>query len=76
MKNFLKKLFCQHKDNEVIRWRWVHDFRDHSLFMAVRTRCNNCGKCGYRCITDPKEWEEFKSKYADKQWFYDSKTEF
>ena len=41
----LKKIFCKHKDNEVICWHWTHGEGTNEIrFLEIQLRCKNCGK--------------------------------
>lgn len=69
MKKFLKKLFCCHKHNEVVCWHWTHGMVDFNpRFIEVQLKCNSCGKYHFLHIRDPREFDEFVSEYADKEW--------
>ena len=65
----LKKIFCKHKDNEVICWHWTHGEATNEIrFIEIQLRCKNCDKHHFKNIRDWNECEKFISKNKDKQW--------
>lgn len=69
MKELFRKLFCRHKDNNVICWHWTHGITSHEPpFLEVLLRCKTCGKYQFTTIQDPKRFDEFVSTYAEKEW--------
>ena len=65
----LKKIFCKHKDNEVICWHWTHGAATNEIrFIEIQLRCKNCDKYHFKNIRDWNECEKFISKNKDKQW--------
>ena len=69
MKEFLKKLFCRHKNSEVVCWHWTHGWNTYETkFIEVQLRCKNCGKYRLAEIRDRNECYKFIEKYKDKEW--------
>ena len=77
MKNYLKKIFCKHKNNELVCWHWTHGFITNKTTttltssignIEVQYRCEDCGKYYFRHIENWLKCEEFATKYKDKQW--------
>lgn len=69
MREFFKRLFCLHKDNDVVCWHWTHGVIGYDpLFLEVLLRCKICGKYHFMYIQDPAEYDEFISTYANKEW--------
>ena len=67
--NIIKKLFCKHKNNEVVCWHWTHGSNDNYYrFIEVQRRCKDCGKYYFRYIQDEEKCDEFAYDYYDKQW--------
>lgn len=67
--NFFKKLFCRHKNNEVICWHWTHGWSTYEIrFLEIQLRCKDCGKYHFAEIRDWKECYKFIEKYKDKEW--------
>jgi hypothetical protein len=66
---FFKRLFCRHKNNEVICWHWTHGQNGNEIrFLEIQKRCSDCGKYFLRYIKNWDECEKFTEKYPDKQW--------
>lgn len=39
----LSKLFCKHKNNNVICWHWTHGVNSNEIrFLEIQLKCNNC----------------------------------
>ena len=73
MKDFLKRLFCKHKNSEVVCW---HEVRDYDMFwIAIQFKCNDCGKYYFDYIMgdDKNKCERFMKEYADKRYSEDCK---
>ena len=77
MKNYLKTLFCKHKNNELVCWHWTHGFITNKTTttltssignIEVQYRCKDCGKYYFKSIEDWKKCEELAFKYKDKEW--------
>lgn len=69
MKDFLKKLFCKHKNNEVVCWHWTHgDSGMEIRFVEAQLKCNDCGKYHFLHIYDWDKCDEFIAKHKDKRW--------
>lgn len=69
MKEFLKKLFCGHRNNEVVCWHWTHGpYGNDPLQLEIQLRCTECGKYHFMHIDDPSRYDDFTSKYTDKEW--------
>lgn len=67
--NFIKKLFCKHRNSEVVCWHWTHGQNANEIrFLEIQKKCNECGKYYFSYIKDWNKCEEFISKYPDKQW--------
>lgn len=67
--NFFKKLFCKHKNSEVICWHWTHGPNmNEPRFLEIQLKCNNCGKYYFTTIRECMDCNEFISIYKDKQW--------
>ena len=65
----MRKLFCRHKDSEVVCWHWTHGFNTNEIrFLEIQLKCNDCGKYHFKTIKDWNKCEEFISKHKDKQW--------
>ena len=66
---FFKKLFCKHKNNDVVCWHWTHGYNANEIrFLEIQLRCKDCGKYHFAEIRDWKECYKFIEKYKDKQW--------
>lgn len=70
MKGAIKRLFCRHKkSNEVVCWHWTHgEIGNEPIQIEAQLKCTECGKYHFLHIDDPKKYDEFASKYKDKQW--------
>ena len=65
----LRKLFCRHKNSEIICWHWTHEQNGNDIrFLEIQEKCNECGKYYFRYIKDWNKCDKFISKYPDKQW--------
>ena len=63
MKEIFKRLFCRHKNNEVVCWHWTHGWSTSELrFIEIQLKCNNCGKYHFMDIRDPEIYEEFREQ--------------
>jgi hypothetical protein len=70
MKEFVRKLFCEHKNNEVACWHWTHGMNTNEIrFLEVQLRCRNCGEYHFMEIRDWNKCYDFISCYKDKQWY-------
>lgn len=68
IKNLFKKIFCEHKNNEVIYWHWVHQINNNDdMVLEIQMRCKYCGKCHFRYINSWNECRKFISEHKDKQ---------
>ena len=67
MKRFLEKMFCKHKNSEVVCWHWTHSLTSTKI-IEVQYKCNDCGKYHFKGIEKWSECREFAAKYKDKQW--------
>ena len=77
MTEFFKRLFCKHKNSEVVCWHWTHGFITNKGMttltssignIEVQYKCNDCGKYYFKGIENWEKCREFASKYKDKQW--------
>ena len=69
MSERLKKLFCLHKNNEVICWHWTHGAGTNEIrYLEIQLKCNRCGKYHFKEIRDWKECDKFIAAYKDKRW--------
>lgn len=65
----LRKLFCKHKNSEIVCWHWTHGQNDNDArFLEIQEKCNECGKYYFNYIKDWNKCDKFISKYPDKQW--------
>lgn len=66
----LKKLFCRHKNSEVICWYWVHCNNSYGeRILEIQSKCNNCDKYYFWYIYQINEYYKFINMYPDKEWF-------
>ena len=66
---FLKKLFCKHKNHEVVCWHWTHGCNtSEPRFLEIQLKCNDCGKYYFTTIKDRNKCEIFISNHKDKPW--------
>lgn len=66
----LKKLFCRHKNSEVIYWHWVRNDNSYGdRFLEIKSKCNDCEKYYIWYIYQINKCYEFINKYPDKEWF-------
>lgn len=69
IKRFLKKLFCRHKNSEVVCWHWTHGLSTNEYsFIEIQLKCNDCGKYYFADIRDCIKYKNFISKHKDKEW--------
>ena len=69
MREFLKKIFCKHKNNEVVCWHWTHGYATYNpRIIEIQYKCNDCGKYYFGGITNWNKCKKFAAKYKDKQW--------
>lgn len=69
MKEFIKKLFCKHKNNEVVCWHWTHGWCDNETsFVETQLKCKDCGKYHFVEIRGWDKCKVFISEYKDKIW--------
>ena len=67
--NFFKKLFCKHKNSEVVCWHWTHgQIGNDPIFLEIQRKCLNCGKYYFEYIRDQRKYDEFVERYSDKEW--------
>jgi hypothetical protein len=67
--NFIKKLFCKHKNSEVICWHWTHGPNGNDIrYLEIQRKCSDCGRFFFSYIENRNDCEKFVSKYPDKQW--------
>ena len=65
----LSKLFCKHRNSEIICWHWTHGVSTNEIrFLEIQMKCNDCGKYYFRYIYDWDECYKFTYKYKDKEW--------
>lgn len=69
MKEFLRKIFCKHKNSEVICWHWTHGPNGNDTrFLEIQRKCTECGKYFFTYIKDRDECNRFVSHYPEKKW--------
>lgn len=69
MKNLLKKIFCRHKNSEVVCWHWTHGPLTNDIrYLEIQFKCNDCGRYYFREIRDWNDCYKFIDKYPDKRW--------
>lgn len=67
-KRFIR-LFCRHKNSEVICWHWTHGYNDNEIrFLEIELKCKDCGRYFFRYIKDYNECKKFIEKYKDNRW--------
>lgn len=65
--SFLKRLFCKHKNGEIIRWHYTHgELGSEPAFIEAEVKCNNCGKTFIGELHE--NMKEFAEKHADKRY--------
>lgn len=65
----LKKLFCRHKNSEVVCWHWVHCDNSHGVrILEIQSKCHDCGRYYLWYIYQIDECYEFINMYPDKEW--------
>ena len=65
--NILKRLFCKHKNKEMIRWHYTHGYNGmEPRFIEIEYKCNDCGKVFYKYLYN--NMTEFEQKHAEKRW--------
>lgn len=63
--NYIKRLFCKHKNREMLRWHYTHGYNGmEPLFIEIEYKCKDCEKILYQYLH--KNMEEFADKHADK----------
>ena len=66
---FVKQLFCNHIDSEVVCWHWTHGWSTYEIrFLEIQLRCNICGKYYFAEIRDWDECYKFIARHKDKRW--------
>ena len=74
MKNFIKRLFCKHENNEVVCWHWTHGLYDNEIrFLEIQLKCNDCGKYHFKYIYDWDECYKFIAENQNTRWSGDCK---
>ena len=69
LKDFLRQIFCLHRDSEVVCWHWTHGIADNDIrFLEIQMRCKRCGKYYFTYIYDWNEAEDFAFDHRDKRW--------
>ena len=64
----IKKIFCLHKDGEVVCWHYVKPLHGYyTTIIEVQLYCNKCHKYYIRYVY-PENFNEFVHKYKDKKW--------
>lgn len=67
--NFFKKLFCKHKNSEVVCWHWTHGpISNDPIFLEIQRKCLRCGKYYFEYIRDSKKYNTFTKRYLKKRW--------
>lgn len=65
--NFLKRLFCKHKNREMLRWHYTHGYNGmEPSFIEIEYRCNDCEKIFYRALHN--NMKEFAKKHENKRY--------
>ena len=69
MLNFLNKIFCKHKHNEVVCWHWTH-YPDNFNYRSIEAqlKCKYCGKYHFLHIHDLTLCDMFIKKHKDKEY--------
>lgn len=69
MKNFLRKMFCKHKNGKLICWHWTHGPNGNDPgFLEIQKKCPECGKYFFAYIKNRDACSEFISHYPEKEW--------
>ena len=64
MKNLFKKMFCRHKNSEVICWHWTHGCNTNlPRFLEIQFKCNDCGKYYFAYIRDMDKCRKFVEEH-------------
>ena len=64
--NILKRLFCNHKNREMLRWHYTHGYNGmEPRFIEIEYKCRDCEKIFYQDLRN--NMMEFAEKHADKQ---------
>lgn len=67
--NILKKIFCRHKNNEIICWHWTHGQTANDIrFLEIQKKCKDCSKYHFSYIKDWNQCDKFIVKYPNKEW--------
>lgn len=67
--NILKKIFCRHKNNEIVCWHWTHGQNANEIrFLEIQKKCKDCGKYHFSYINDWNQCNKFIAKYPNKEW--------
>ena len=70
----LKKLFCRHKNSEVVCWHWVHCDNSHGVrILEIQSKCHDCGRYYFWYIYQIDECYRFINMYPDKEWSFTCK---
>ena len=64
------KLFCKHKNSEMVCWHRVHPNYDFDpLAIEYQKKCNDCGKYYIRWFPMSASYtNDFIEKYKDYEW--------
>lgn len=65
----LRRIFCKHKNSEVVCWHWTHGINGNEIrFLEIQMKCNYCGKYFFKHIKNWDKCYDFIKKYPDKEW--------
>lgn len=65
----IKRLFCRHKNREVVCWHWTHGLNgNEARYLEIQYKCNDCGKYFFRYITGWDNCKKFISQNMEKAW--------
>ena len=69
MINFLRKVFCRHRNSEIVCWHWTHGACGNEIsFIGIQLKCNDCGRYYFAEIRDRDDCDRFASEHKDKYW--------
>jgi hypothetical protein len=72
--SILKKMFCKHKNHEVVCWHWTHGETTNEIrFIEIQYKCKDCGKYYFRYLKNWVVCEHFAENHKGKQWSDDCK---
>ena len=65
MKKFLKRIFCNHENVELVRWCIKHISAHEPSCAVIEYRCNKCGKYVYvyQYGQDKADWIRAMGEY-------------